>query len=80
MKRAVFGEIGDQTTNINLTKTQIRPHVEPNNLIWKVLELAHKDGFGGNRKTIVPSLRQYQNLRKVLVHCFYEDQYVLEKK
>ena len=72
--RAVFGEIGivivDQPVNIKLTKNQIRPHVEPNNIPWKILELAHKDGFRGGRKTIVPILRQYLNLRKVLVQCF----------
>ena len=62
LKRAVFGEIilviVDQPVNMDITNTQTRPHVEPNNLIWKVLELAHKYGFGGGRKTILHSLRQ----------------------
>ena len=70
LKRAVFGEIGpvivDQPTKMKLKKTQIIPHIEPNNLIWKVLELVHKDGYGGSRKTIVPRICQYPNLRKVL--------------
>ena len=65
---------------MNLTKTQIRPYVEPNNLIWKFPELSHKDGFGGSRKIIVPSLCRYPNLRRVLVQCFYEDQYAPGKK
>ena len=43
---------------MDITNTQTRSHVEPNNLIWKVLELAHKYGFGGGRKTILHSLRQ----------------------
>ena len=59
LKRAVFGEIGlvivDHPAKMKLTKNQIRPQVEPNNLIWKVLELFHKNGFGGSRKTIIPS-------------------------
>ena len=71
LKRAVFGKIGlvivDQPANMKLTKTQIRPHVEPNNLIWKVLELSHKDEFGGSCKTIFPIIRQYPNLMKLLV-------------
>ena len=64
LNRAVFGEIGlvivNQPAKMKLTKNRIRPHVEPNNLFWKVLELSHKYGFGRIRKTIVPSVRQYE--------------------